>query len=342
VTTTTRTPPAVGLVLGTAIAPERVPEAAATGERLGYDEIWLVEDYFFTGGAAAATAALAATERVPVGTGIVSGMVRHPAVLAMEIATIARMHPGRYLPGIGLGVPAWLDQMGVRPERTLTALRDSATAVRELLDGKTITRRDTFAYDRVKLAYPPTERVALQLGVLAAKGLRLSGEIADGTIFSVLAGEAYVAWARREIEAGREAARRREPHRVTALAIFSVDRDSRVAKRAVRSLLGFYLETSGRSPLTDAYGISDEVEELVRGGEGHLERAIPDRWLEDLVIAGDPDECAEKIRRLGAAGADSVVLMPTPFERALEVAVLAGEEVLPRLRSAKPATPARR
>src|SRR5687767_4070420 len=115
-----RTSPAIGLVLGTAIAPERVPETAVASERLGFDELWLVEDYFFTGGVSAATAALAATERLPVGTGIVSGIVRHPAVLAMEIATIARMHPGRFRPGIGLGVPAWLDQMGVRPEKQLT------------------------------------------------------------------------------------------------------------------------------------------------------------------------------------------------------------------------------
>jgi 5,10-methylenetetrahydromethanopterin reductase len=59
---------------------------------------------------------------------------------------------------------------------------------------------------------------------------------------------------------------------------------------------------------------------------------MPARWLEDLVVAGDPEECAEKIRRLWRAGADSVVLLPTPVERALEVALFAGREVLSRLR----------
>ena len=111
---TVRTP-AVGLVLGTAIPPEGVREAAAASERIGFDELWLVEDYFFTGAISAATAALSATERLPVGIGIVSAMVRHPAVLAMEIATIARMYPGHFRPGIGLGVPTWLDQMGRNP-----------------------------------------------------------------------------------------------------------------------------------------------------------------------------------------------------------------------------------
>jgi 5,10-methylenetetrahydromethanopterin reductase len=119
---------------------------------------------------------------------------------------------------------------------------------------------------------------------------------------------------------------------VTALAIFSVNRRAEVAKQAVRSLLAFYLTVAGRSPLTDAYGISDELEDRIRQGAGHVEREMPARWLEDLVVAGDPEECAEKIRRLWREGADSVVLLPTPVERALEVALLAGREVLSRLR----------
>src|SRR6266436_9786827 len=97
--------PAVGLVLGTAIPPEGVCEAAAASERIGFDELWLIQDYFFTGAISAATAALGATERLPVGIGIVSAMVRHPAVLAMEIATVARMYPGAFVPGSGSELP---------------------------------------------------------------------------------------------------------------------------------------------------------------------------------------------------------------------------------------------
>ena len=59
---------------------------------------------------------------------------------------------------------------------------------------------------------------------------------------------------------------------------------------------------------------------------------MPDQWLEDLAIAGEPDECAEKIGRYLAAGADSVVLFPFPAERAREMVELAAAEVLPRLR----------
>ena len=37
----------VGLVVGSAIAPEHVPAAAAAAESAGLDELWLAEDFFF-------------------------------------------------------------------------------------------------------------------------------------------------------------------------------------------------------------------------------------------------------------------------------------------------------
>ena len=118
------TPP-VGLVLGSALAPETLPGLSRLAEQLGYGELWFAEDYFFTGGISGAAAALAATERIPIGLGVVSAMVRHPALLAMEIATLDRMFPGRLRPGIGTGVPAWMRQMGVKPRSPLSALRES-------------------------------------------------------------------------------------------------------------------------------------------------------------------------------------------------------------------------
>lgn len=62
----------VGLVLGSALPPERLCCAARLGEALGYGEFWFAEDYLFTGGIAGATAALGATERIPMGRNALS------------------------------------------------------------------------------------------------------------------------------------------------------------------------------------------------------------------------------------------------------------------------------
>jgi len=325
--------PPVGLVLGSALAPERIQHVAATAEELGFGQFWLAEDYFFTGGISGATGALAATMRAPVGLGIVSAMVRHPALLAMELSTLARMYPGRVLPGIGLGLPHWVRQMRLHPKSSLGALRECVTSVRKLLDGEVLTTDgDYFSFDQVQLTYPVTdERVPIYMGVIGPKMLQLAGEIADGTVLSVLASARYVEWARERIAEGAARAGRDEHHRISTFALFAVDEDGAKAKREIRDLLAFYLTAMAQSPLTSAHGISDDVVALAKDGPAALSRAMPDEWVEELAIAGDPAECAEKIDRLIAAGSDSVELFIVPPERAGELTELAAAQVLPRV-----------
>lgn len=322
--------PAIGLLLGTFIAPERIPGTARLAEELGFDELWLAEDFFYTAGISAVTGALAATERIPVGTGIVSALVRHPALLAMEIATIAAMHPGRIRPGIGLGLPDWLRQMGLHPRSSLAAVGECVTAVRRLLAGEELTETGrAFSFDRVRLAYPPREPVPIYTGAVGPKMLELSGAIADGVILPVFAGAAYVRWARERIAAGRGDS----GCRLVVFAFFSVDPDGRRAREAVRGLLGLYLFVSaGLEAMFAPYGIAERLRELAAGGAAAFERGIEERWVDDLAVVGDPEQCAAAIRRLLEAGADSVVLFPLPDDRTEEIMELAAREVLPRVR----------
>lgn len=323
----------VGLVLGSAIAPERLAGMARLGEELGFGELWFAEDYFFTGGISGASTALAATERIPVGLGVVSALARHPAVLAMEVATLARMYPGRLRPGIGLGVPFWVEQMGLMPRSPVRAMRECVTAVRRLLDGEEVTEQGaSFRFDHVRLTYPASQRVPLYMGVIGPKMLELSGEIADGTLLSVLASPEYVRWVRERIAAGAARAGRAEHHRVVAFAMFAVDRDGQRAREAVRGLAAFYLAAMPDNALTRTYGIAETLLDMVaRGGSAVVEREMPSAWLEDLVIAGDPEECATKIDRYLEAGADAVALFPIPPDHAEDTIRLAAAEVLPRL-----------
>jgi 5,10-methylenetetrahydromethanopterin reductase len=323
--------PRVGVVLGSALPPEHIQGAAAAAEKLGFGEIWLAEDYFFTGGISGATAVLAATERIPVGLGIVSAMVRHPALLAMEISTTARMYPDRLMPGIGLGVPDWMRQMGILPRSPLGAMRECVTSVRDLLAGEELTADgDYFHFDKVKLTYPlEAGGVPLFMGVLGPKMLQLSGEVADGTVISVLASPQYVSWARERIAEGMERGGRTEHHRVATFALFAVNEDGEKARAEMRPLLAFYLATLPHATMVSNYGITDQVLELSKDGPEALAKAMPDEWIEDLAVAGNPQECAEKIGRLLEAGSDSVDLFPVPPDRAMETIELAGAKVLP-------------
>jgi len=100
----------------------------------GLEQLW--EDCFLSGGVSAAAAALAWTENVRVGIGIMPVPFRNIALAAMEVATLRRMFGDRALPGIGHGVQNWTGQVGARAASPLTLLREYATALRSLLCGR--------------------------------------------------------------------------------------------------------------------------------------------------------------------------------------------------------------
>ncbi|WP_166351314.1 LLM class flavin-dependent oxidoreductase [Phytoactinopolyspora limicola] len=319
----------IGVFIATSTPPEQIGPLAHRAEQLGYSEVWVAEDYFCYGGFTASALALQATSRVAVGLGVVASVARHPAVTAMEIATLARTYPSRFLPGIGHGVPFWTDQMGLTPKSPLTALTETIDAVRGLLAGETIdVEGKQFAFHSVSLAHPATSEVPILTGVLGPKSLRLSGRIADGTVMSVLCGTKYLEFAHTHISDGMAEGGRTQ-HRVPMFALFSVDHDSKAAKAAVRPTLAFYLAAVGpHNPLTAPFGYNDQLADLLdRGGPELLAREMPDEWVDELAVAGDPDEVADRIRTLLDAGATSVVLSPVNRESAAAELELCSAEV---------------
>jgi alkanesulfonate monooxygenase SsuD/methylene tetrahydromethanopterin reductase-like flavin-dependent oxidoreductase (luciferase family) len=322
----------VGVFIPTATAPERIAPLAASAERRGFGEVWVAEDCFLSGGFSAAALALSATSAVKVGLGVVATVTRHPAITAMEIATLAGAHPGRFLPGIGHGIAIWTDQMDITPRSPLSALRESVTTTRDLLAGKTVdVEGKQFTLRSIQLSHPPSAEVPILTGVLGRKSLELSGEVADGTVVSILAGTKYLEFAKGAIEAGMRASGRTS-HLLPTFALLSIAKDGRVARDAMRPTLGTFLSVLGpRNGLTAPYGYNEHLAELIdKGGPEVVAREMPDEWIDELTLSGDPDEVAAGIQRLHRAGATSVLL--SPVNPALEEDIeLVADTVLPQL-----------
>ncbi|SFF58735.1 Flavin-dependent oxidoreductase, luciferase family (includes alkanesulfonate monooxygenase SsuD and methylene tetrahydromethanopterin reductase) [Actinoplanes philippinensis] len=173
----------IGVMFDCNRAPEELPEFAVALEAAGADDLWVVEDLGWNGGVSAAALALAATTRLRVGIGIAPAPFRSPAVYAMEIATLARVHPGRVVAGIGHGVGDWMRRIGNAPKSPLSLLEESIVAIRGLLDGETVSMdgREVHLED-IKLVHPPAVVPPIVTGVVRPKSLELSGRVADGTI----------------------------------------------------------------------------------------------------------------------------------------------------------------
>lgn len=317
----------VGLLLAHEVPPEQAPPLGARAEATGFTEIWISEDFFTAGGIATAASVLAGTQRIPVGLGVVSALTRHPALLAMEVASLCRLHPGRFRPGIGLGVPTSLNDLGLLPRSPLQAVTKYVSTLRSVL-----TREDALDPSGIHLLYPPPDDPPIYVAAIGPRMLELSGALADGTLLSVLSHPTYVRWARRMIDRGREGADRGvDDHKVTVFALYSPgndrDRAMEIARHHIALHLGF-----GRSAITDEYGISAALEDMLATGDRTvLAGKMPDAWVENLAVVGSPAQCAERVGQLIEAGADSVALLPIPGDDTGRILEFTARRVLPLL-----------
>ncbi|MGW0827460.1 LLM class flavin-dependent oxidoreductase [Streptomyces sp. NPDC002845] len=284
----------LGAVFRPQLPPERLRAMARLADETGLEELWLWEDCFLEGGVSAASAALAWTERVRVGVGLLPVPLRNVALTAMETATLHRLFPGRAIVGVGHGVQDWMGQVGARAESPLTLLREHLVALRALLGGERVTMDGRYvSLDDVALDWPPAAAVEVLAGATGPRTLRLSGEAADGTILTAGTSPDGVRRARRLIDEGRASAGRTDPRKIVVYLLTATGPDGPTRLKAE----------------LDAEGLA----------------SVP-----DLGVAGDAGAVAEAAQRLADAGADTVILQPTADEPAPESFIrFTAEEVRP-------------
>jgi len=301
--------PSIGVIFHPSFPPETLVDFARQAEAGGFDEIWLWEDCFWAGALTSAAVMLAATSRIKVGIGLMPATARNPLFVAMEITTLARLYPGRFLPGFGHGVDSWMKQIGAAPKSTMKALEETVNAVRALLLGEAVTMQgDHVHLDNVQLKHVPKEQPPLFIGAIREKSMQLAGRAGDGTILTEMSSPAYVRWAREQINIGMKAGSR-DHNQVVVFVQSKVGTDGNLARQAVRKILA--QSFSWGQVHLQPMGIADEAAALLRdyGVDGAAER-MPETWIDELSASGTPQQAAATIQKLAEAGADSIILQP--------------------------------
>lgn len=268
--------------LGVVIRPQSPPETMRGlfrhAESVGLEQVWLWEDCFLEGGVASAATALAESKRLVVGLGLLPVPLRNVAATAMEIATLDRMHGGRFRAAVGHGVQEWMGQVGARAPSPLTLMREYLVALRKLLAGEVVSMDGEYVrLHEVALDWPPLLPTRVLMGAAGPRSLALAGEAADGVVIVEDTSPGALRSALASVQEGRERAGRQDPFDVVV-----------------------YLR---------AYGGSDAQARLRRDGKCETGNYGVD------LSAGS---VGQAVADLAGAGASTVVLVPAGDEPSMQ------------------------
>src|SRR5699024_5434507 len=248
--------------------------------------------------------------------------VRNPAFLAMEVASLAGMFPGRITIGLGHGVTAWMRQIGAWPASPLTLMRETAEALRRLLRGERVTMAGRYVrLDDVGLNRPPSVVPPIVAGVRGPRSLALAAEIMDGVMLSEPSTPEFLAWVRGQVGTAGTVG---DDFLLPAYNFGFVDDDGSRAVDAARTAVAG-LRAPHWAPHIDPLPCADEWRELdrIHPGDAEFAAALPASWVESLALAGTPERVRARIEEILAAGATSVSMFPHGEDRVAAVASLA-------------------
>jgi probable F420-dependent oxidoreductase len=176
--------------------------------------------------------AVSRTARLKVGTGVSVLPGRHPVLVAKQLASLARLAPGRILPVFGLQ-PARAAERAYFPVpagRRAAVFDESLELVRRLLTEERVTFAGKFfAVEDASVGLLPATPLDLWLGGAAPAGLRRVGRLGDGWLGSLLTPEESAAAVAAIQQAAADAGRTIDPeHFGISLPVAAGEPDERL------------------------------------------------------------------------------------------------------------------
>jgi alkanesulfonate monooxygenase SsuD/methylene tetrahydromethanopterin reductase-like flavin-dependent oxidoreductase (luciferase family) len=171
-----------------AITTELRIEALARIAGSGVDHVCVGDHVSFHVGAGSdalidATSVLTHYPQLPCYVALYLLSLRHPVLVARQLASIAELAPGRLTLGVGIGGedPHELEICGVDPRTVGRRMDESLQILRGLADGKPVSFDGEFFAVRDALIVPaPEPRIPLMVGGRSDAAVRRAGRFGDG------------------------------------------------------------------------------------------------------------------------------------------------------------------
>lgn len=315
-------------------SPGQLADFAVQADDLGFDSV-MISDHFqpwrhVGGHAPSALMWLAAvaerTQRVQLGTSVLTPTLRyHPAVIAQAFATLACLHPGRPILGVGAGEALNESALGIEfppPKERFARLREAVHLIRLLWTDERVSFEGEFyrlveatVYDR------PDEPVPVYIGAGGPGVTKYAGRVGDGFICTSGKGMAlYNETLLPALREGLEESGRTEADIDKMIEIkVSFDDDHERALHDCRFWAALSLTPEQKA------GVEDPMEMARLADEIPIEQ-VSRRW----IVSADPHEVAAEITTYIDAGFTHLVFH-APGDDQQRFLSLFAEQVVPLL-----------
>jgi probable F420-dependent oxidoreductase len=296
------------------------------GEAMGFGTAFISERYNMKEIAAMSGAAGAVSETIRIQTAATNHNTRHAIVTAGYARTMQSLTGGRFVLGLGRGIPVLQDAYGI-PHITTAQLEDFAGIMRRLFRGEVIFGHDGPAgkYPLLHLDSTLDEHLPMSIVAFGPNTLALGGRCFDEVILHTYFTDETTARCVRTVKDAAERAGR-DPASVRVWSCFAtvgdhLPNDVRVMKTVGR--LATYLQGYGAllvrtngwdpavlerfladdvvrsAPVLDTIGTTEQLE--------HIATLLPDEWLA-ASATGSPAQCVAAVRNQFGLGCDGVIM----------------------------------
>lgn len=294
-------------------------ELAQLSESLGCKYFWYTDVRFARECYVVLSSIAGVTDKILLAPGVTDPYSRHPAITTAAIATLDEISNGRAVLGFGVG-GAGFRELGLKKDLPIAAMREAVEVIRGLLRGEKVTvQGKIISMDGGELSFKP-KRSDLPV-IFATHGVqmsRLAGCVADGILIAnTLNPSALQLYVDKVDEGLEKEGRSRESVEIGMRVEACISSDTEAAlnvmrRRVAGRILGQYphwdyLEKTGLT-LPEAFialgGLKKEdvIDEA--------SRLIPLEVVDSMVLAGDSNRVAERLRKALHPRVTQITLRP--------------------------------
>jgi 5,10-methylenetetrahydromethanopterin reductase len=289
-------------------------EVCHEAERAGASSLWFAQHMGYRDAIVWATAAASVTQRATLVPTAISPYLWPPLPIAMAIASLGGLAPGRAILNVSVGNLLNLSESGVEPAHPIKVMRDYVEALRALWAGAPVENDGTLHKLRgAKMVFDQGRQYPIYIASTGAQMLKLAGEISDGVLLS--AGLTLTSTRRcLELASAGAKAKNRDPAalRKCSFINFNVSQDGAAARAAILRKLAFLFRNRGHADNIKSSNLDIDHQAIIAAHARHdfdgAVKLLPVEAANVFAVAGTPTECRARLEEYLSVGLDEPVI----------------------------------